>query len=469
MVSWASADPVRVGQVVVRSDKPSENHSSQLNETGDSLGQYLEEMARTPLLKRQQELQLAWTLERARKRVRTEMLRIGFVMDSAIEVLQSLHDGKGRADRILEFTQSDPTQKKRLLKILPTNLATLDAIRTQQQAELKRLSRPSLSDRRRRVIAKKFLRRRERAIRLVEELGLRFDRFEQLLKRVHEINEQLSRTTDAKSVDQITQMVHHTPVQFVRRVGRIDRFYERYLQAKRDLSQANLRLVVSVAKKYRGRGVPFLDLIQEGNSGLMRATEKYDASRGFKFSTYATWWIRQAITRATATQSRTVKVPPHAISWMTEFRKSKARLRHDLGREPTRREVAEAAGIDETKMRTFEFSTNSTISLDSTPDDSEDGHEFGLFLEDNAIPSPNNEATRRELRARIDEMMEELQPRERAILNQRFGLDDGVARTLKDIAGIHGVSRERIRQIERRAIGKLVARGDASQLASFLN
>ncbi len=434
------------------------------DELSDSIRLYMLQMGRTPLLTRQRELQLAKEIDGARQAIRRNMLRIDFVVQAVVEDLTLVADGCARADRVLEFDLKDQRAKKRALTQLASNLRTLIAILDQQPDDFAIVVKRSTSPRRRRKVYARFLRRRERAIRLVEELGLKFEYVERHFAAISEFDQRAKQLmTATMSTDngnrEFVAMTHQTPGRFRRRVAQLEKDRQRYVQAKKDLSEGNLRLVISVAKKYRNRGVPFLDLIQEGNAGLMRATEKFDHRRGFKFSTYATWWIRQAITRATSTQSRTVKVPPHAISDMTRILKQVSRLRQELGRKPTRRELSNAIGLTETQLRIVEHSTSVTVSLDVPTDDDRMGLANGL--PSGPEDSPIDPVERRELAQRLSAMMADLLPREREILTLRFGLRDGVSRTLSEVARIHGVSRERIRQVEKRAIQRLL-QGDVN-------
>jgi len=271
-----------------------------------------------------------------------------------------------------------------------------------------------------------------------------------------------------KELRYLMRMTLESPSTLHRRIVRTARLQQEYDSAKRRLSAGNLRLVVSIAKRYRNRGLSFLDLIQEGNTGLMRAVDKFECDRGYKFSTYATWWIRQAITRAIADQSRTIRVPVHMIETMSRVRSASRRLLQDQGFEPTVEETAHAAGLSVDETHCVLQMTRQPLSLDQPVGDHDDSY-FGEFLEDYREEDPLYEMNQDSLKNRIADVLGALNYREREIIRLRYGLADGYTYTLEEVGKIFSVTRERVRQIEAKAVRKLQHPVRSRKLMGFLD
>jgi RNA polymerase primary sigma factor len=306
-------------------------------------------------------------------------------------------------------------------------------------------------------------------IRTLEEFSRRVDRIQTQLSEL--------KTNRAAAPDRepllseyrsILLATQETPTSLRNRVHSLKQVYREYQQAKKELSEGNLRLVVSIAKKYRNRGLSFLDLIQEGNAGLMRAVDKFEYRRGFKFCTYATWWIRQAITRAVADQSRTIRIPVHMVETMSRVRNVSRKLLQELGREPTLEETARRAATTVDEARRVLAMSRYPISLDRPVGNSEDSH-FGDLLPDGAAESPATGASQEMLRGRINKVLKTLSYREREIIKLRYGLGDGYSYTLEEVGHIFKVTRERIRQIEAKAVRKLQQPSRSQELVGFLD
>ncbi len=447
---------------------------------------YLMQMGEIPLLTRREEVASARQIERSRMLFRYAMLATDYVLQGAFALLEKVRDGRLRLDRTVEVSVTNVRGKRHIQGLLEPNLRTLRHLLRQNRRDFLVVVSKSRPRRQRREAWRRLVTRRVKAVRLVEELGLRTQRLQPLWEKLQQISQRMdvlsaelaeirARRTAPDRVAEIRKELRYLmritlecPSTLRRRIARTAGLQQQYDAAKRRLSAGNLRLVVSIAKRYRNRGLSFLDLIQEGNTGLMRAVDKFECDRGYKFSTYATWWIRQAITRAIADQSRTIRVPVHMIETMSKVRSVGRSLLQDRGFEPSVEETADAAGLTIDETTCVLQMTRQPLSLDQPVGDHDDSF-FGEFLEDYREEDPLYDMNQDLLKSRIADVLAALNYREREIIRLRYGLADGYTYTLEEVGKIFSVTRERVRQIEAKAVRKLQHPIRSRKLAGFLD
>jgi len=452
----------------------------------DPVRMYLTQMGEIPLLDRKQEVALAMKIELTRRRFRRKVLECDYALRQVTETLKRVHTGDLPFDRTIKVSQTENLEKDKILARMPHNLQTLEPLMENNVEDFQRLIDERTNVKSRDELREKLRLRRRKTVTLVEELSIRTQKVQPLMKKLEQISQRMDeieaeiesvkdnraakeeRANLEKELQDLMLITLEEPASLRRRVGIMKSRFGEYEQAKRELSGGNLRLVVSIAKKYRNRGLSFLDLIQEGNTGLMRAVDKYEHRRGFKFSTYATWWIRQAITRAIADQARTIRIPVHMIETMSKLRNVSKKLLQEMGREPTIEETAKAANISYEECKRVLKISRQPISLDRPVGESEDSY-FGDFIEDNSVESPVSAATNEMLKDKIEGVLKTLTYREREIIKLRYGLGDGYTYTLEEVGRIFKVTRERVRQIEAKAVRKLQHPVRSRQLEGFLD
>ncbi len=501
-------------------------HAPVLEKIDDPVRMYLTQMGEIPLLTRDEEIKLAKTTEISRKVFRRLLLESGLALDMVLETLEQVKSGEVAFDRTLKVNPSAQANSSfavlhhnRRLKKQAAEEGSEDGSSnidggagfelTKQDLEQRlgghirdlqvlrdsaRIACAAALDGRiaeaDRALFRRTMRARQRRIAvLIEELHFQVNVLQDFIKvleakgraweavarQVEEFDAARKRTKQGKQeFDEISAHLGEWEVRaleprplFMRRLEYLKRAVDAFEDAKKALSSGNLRLVVSIAKKYRNRGLSFLDLIQEGNTGLMKAVEKYEYRRGYKFSTYATWWIRQAITRSIADQARTIRIPVHMIETMSKLRAVQKRLLQTMGREPSLEEMSEAAEITVDEAQRVMKIAKHPISLDRPIGDSEDSY-FGDFIEDETSENPVERAGQEMLKERINEVLESLTFREREIIKLRYGIGDGYTYTLEEVGRIFRVTRERVRQIEAKAIRKLQHPIRARKLSGFL-
>ena len=478
-----SSDVDRVKEVRKDNEEEEEKEEkadSKLDILDDPVRMYLKQMGQVPLLTREQEVEISKRIEDAELKVQELLYGFGFVARAHIDLAQKLMDQRERFDRVILDKKIE--SRERYMKLLPRLCQQVkrqtDAV-SRIYADLMLTSGPAVEKR------KKF----ERSLQTLQNLYPKFfykqkiiEDFVQLVDDNHRalqnVQKELAkhakdpspklRRQHTAEVKEMQKRFWLSPAELTTNHDQLKLWHRRALKAKTEMVEANLRLVISIAKKYTNRGLSFLDLIQEGNMGLMKAVEKFEYRRGYKFSTYATWWIRQAITRSIADQARTIRIPVHMIETINKLIRVQKQLVQEYGREPSPEEISDEIQLPVERVRAVLKMAQQPISLQAPVGDSDDTS-FGDFIEDKGADNPADMAAIVLLKDKIKDVLDSLTERERQVLEQRFGLVDGYSRTLDEVGRQFKVTRERIRQIEAKALRKMRHPTRIRQLEGFLD
>jgi len=459
-------------------EEEEEKPETKLDILDDPVRMYLKQMGQVPLLTREQEVEISKRIEEAEMMVQKHINRFGFIAQAHLDLAAKLTEGRERFDRVILDKKIE--SRERYMKILPRlckQVERLSASISQQYAQTSRHSsrkdsKKSKAFQRSVASLQRFYPKFYFKQKVTEEfVHLADEQYQTLIQIKAELAKKpRGRAAQAPIAARVTELEKNLWLsldEYTEQYQDLKNWLRKALRAKTEMVEANLRLVISIAKKYTNRGLSFLDLIQEGNMGLMKAVEKFEYRRGYKFSTYATWWIRQAITRSIADQARTIRIPVHMIETINKLMRVQKQLVQEYGREPSPEEVAEEILLPVDRVRAVLKMAQQPISLQSPVGESEETN-FGDFIEDKGAENPSDMTAIVLLKEKIKDVLETLTERERQVLEQRFGLVDGYSRTLEEVGRQFRVTRERIRQIEAKALRKMRHPTRIRQLEGFL-
>jgi RNA polymerase primary sigma factor len=459
-------------------EEEEEKPETKLDILDDPVRMYLKQMGQVPLLTREQEVEISKRIEEAETMVQKHINRFGFIAQAHLDLAAKLTEGRERFDRVILDKKIE--SRERYMKLLPRlckQVEKLNVSISQQYAQITRGSsrkdsKKSKAFQRSVASLQRFYPKFYFKQKVTEEfVHLADEQFQLLVQLKAEAAKKprgrAAQAPIAARISELEKMLWLSVDEYGAQYQDLKNWLRKALRAKTEMVEANLRLVISIAKKYTNRGLSFLDLIQEGNMGLMKAVEKFEYRRGYKFSTYATWWIRQAITRSIADQARTIRIPVHMIETINKLMRVQKQLVQEYGREPTPEEVAEEILLPVDRVRAVLKMAQQPISLQSPVGESEETN-FGDFIEDKGAENPSDMTAIVLLKEKIKDVLETLTERERQVLEQRFGLVDGYSRTLEEVGRQFRVTRERIRQIEAKALRKMRHPTRIRQLEGFL-